>query len=558
MGGIPHERSEMPVKKNNASPGSSQSISRRQFLVRASGTAAAGAFALQALPGGARTAFAAQSTAETSSGKVLGQAGEGVHTFKGIPYGASTTGKNRFMPPRKPESWSGVRETLAFGSPAPQTRWETSTDEDCLVLNVWTPGLDDGGKRPVMVWLHGGGFRSGSGASKWYDGTNLCNEHDVVVVTINHRLNVFGTNFLGDILGSDFALSGCAGMLDIVASLEWVRDNIANFGGDPDTVTIFGESGGGRKVSALLAMPDAKGLFHRAIIQSGAILRVVPREDGTRSAEMLLAELGIAAKDARKLQTVPVARLQEAYAAVLQDFELREPVVGMTTSTPVLDGIALPQHPFDPTAPSVSADVPVMVGYNRTEETLFRYLASTMVLDLDADGLRKRVAALLGEQASPEHVIDVYRNTYPGARPWDLYMLICTDYPRGIYPKELAVRKNALGAAPAFVYRFDWDLGNELKTPHALEIPFVFDNIRHGIGMFDVPQSAEAFALAKKMSASWVAFARTGNPNTSELPRWPRYTAGERQTMLFNNESKVENDPESETREVMEKVLGFV
>lgn len=543
----------MPQENQNAVSNSSISMSRRRFLCRVSKTAAAGALAFSALPGSVRSASAAQSAAETAVGKVRGQVNDGVHVFKGIPYGASTAGKNRFMPPVQPASWSGVRDALEYGPSAPQGR---SANEDCLVLNVWTRGLNGGGKRPVMVWLHGGGFTSGSGSAISYDGTNLCLGGDVVVVTINHRLNVFGTNFLGDLGGPEFAQSGCAGMLDIIASLKWVRDNIASFGGDPGAVTIFGESGGGRKVSTLLAMPDAKGLFHRAIIQSGAILRVVPREDGTRAAAMLLAELGLNAKKVRKLQTMPVERIQEAYAAVSRKFTLKEPVIGMAPSTPVLDGVALPIHPFDPVAPAISADVPVMVGYTRTEETLFKR-PSAKDLELDAEGLKSRVAKRLGNHVPPERVIDTYSKTYPNASPWDLFMLICTDHPRGTYPKELALRKTALGAAPAYVYRFDWDLGNELHSPHAIEIPFAFDNIRHGIGLFPIPQSPEAFALAKKVSATWMAFARTGNPDTSAMPHWPAYTADSRHTMLFNNESRVEKDPERETRQIMEEVLGL-
>jgi para-nitrobenzyl esterase len=506
--------------------------------------------------------------AATASGKIRGRLVDGVSVFKGVSYGDSTAGANRFKAPRPPQSWTGVRDAFEYGPAAPQNEGmeDRSVREDCLVLNVWTPGpspvgvggagLGDGGRRPVMVWLHGGGFTAGSGSSLVYDGTHLCRNGDVVVVSINHRLNVFGANFLADLAGEAFADSGCAGMLDIVAALQWVKENIASFGGDPGKVTIFGESGGGRKVSLLLAMPDAKGLFHRAIIQSGAILRVVPRDEGTRAAELLLAELGLDAARARELETLPVERILAAYGAVSRRFRLDERVVGLAPGTPVLDGVRIPQHPFDPVAPALSASVPVIVGYNRTEETVY-YRTAPMTLDLDDAGLEQRVVERLGDRVPAPRVIEAYRRTHPAARPWDLWMLISTDHPRGTYPQTLAVRREKLAAAPTYVYRFDWDLGNALHSPHALEIPFVFDNVEREFRLFDVPKTPEAFALAKRMSAIWTAFARTGVPDTGETPRWPAYTAQSRHTMLFDNELRVVEDPSPETRRIMEEVLGL-
>jgi para-nitrobenzyl esterase len=258
-----------------------------------------------------------QTIADTSAGRVRGVLAEGVNVFKGIPYGAPTSGGNRFMPPVKPTAWTGIRDAMAFGATAPQTRDNSGTTaagspsqqgEDCLVLNVFTPGLKDGRKRPVMVWLHGGGFSSGSGSGRILDGTSLAHTHDVVVVTLNHRLNVFGYTYLGDAMGSDFAQSGSVGLLDIVAALQWVRDNISGFGGDPNLVTIFGQSGGGRKVATLMAMPAARGLFHRAVIESGAVLRLTSQQDGVKQTSLLLAELGLKKGQVRELQSVPMAR----------------------------------------------------------------------------------------------------------------------------------------------------------------------------------------------------------------------------------------------------------
>jgi para-nitrobenzyl esterase len=526
-----------------------------------SGFAAAG-FAGHAAPGLGplgRLALAQETglgeVVETAAGRVRGATRAGIHIFKGVRYGASTGGRNRFMPPVAPNTWSGVRDALDYGASAPQSRALPAKSEDCLFLNVWTPGLGDGGRRPVMVWLHGGGFRAGSGSSRTYDGVNMCTAGDVVLVTINHRLNIFGSAYLAELAGSDFAASGCVGMLDIIASLEWVRDNIEAFGGDPNAVTIFGESGGGRKVSTLLAMPGAKGLFHRAIIESGAILRVRNPRDATREAELLLAEVGLRPNQAHELQMVPTDTLFEASLAVTNGFEPEERVVGMTLHTPVLDGKAIPAHPFDPTASAISADVPVIVGYNRTEETI-SWQNREMPLDMTDGELLDRVALRLASDSVAPRVIEAYRDAYPGARPWDLYILICTDHPRGMYARELAARKTALGGAPAWLYRFDWDMGGELKTPHALEIRFVFDNVDHfETRLFDLPGSAASRALASKMSAAWMAFARTGFPNTPDLPTWPAYSADTREAMLFNNESRIVRDHDRGPRLVMEEVL---
>ncbi len=507
--------------------------------------------------------------AETAFGKIRGVDNSGIKIFKGIPYGASTAGVNRFMPPAEPADWSGVRDALAYGHSAPQRDPSATPDpgalsvsgrglpaegEDCLVLNIWTPAIapaaESGRKRPVMFWCHGGGFATGSGSSPDNDGTNLAKRGDVVVVTINHRLNVLGFANLSEFSG-DFAASGDAGMLDIVQALKWVRANIAQFGGDPNTVTIFGQSGGGRKVETLLAMPSAKGLFHRAIVESGAAVKVVDRDVAVHVAEQLLVKLGVDRKNARSLQSLPVEKIMSAYFSVVKDNPDVDPSFG--GFSPTVDGKILPQHPFYPNASPVSADVPMMIGNTRTEMTLFS-LNDPAAFSLDEASLRKRIADLLGLQAPV--MIELYRKLNPGASPSDIFFLIASDYRYGIPTMIAAQRRAELGKAPVFLYYFTWETpvqGGRLKSPHTMEIPFAFDNVKISERM--TGGGADAMALADKVSDAWIAFARTGDPNTPKLPHWPAFDAKDRATMVINNVSKVVNDPLHEQRLAMFQAL---
>src|SRR5215831_17801619 len=528
--------------------------SSRRMFVKQSALLAAGASLTPWLRHLA--ADTASVVATTASGKVRGSALDSVSIFKGIPYGATTAGKNRFLPPVKPSPWTDVRDALAYGPTAPQAlgrarRNVPAEGEDCLVLNVFTPSLGNGRRRPVMVWLHGGGFSYGTGSDAILDGTHLAQTRDVVVVTINHRLGVFGFTYLGETAGPEFSTSGAAGMLDIVAALEWVRDNIDRFGGDPSLVTIFGQSGGGRKVATLMAMPSAKGLFHRAIVESGAVLRLVTPQDAAKTTELLFAELGLQKGQVRDLQNAPMAKLLAADAAIAPKVPVREP--GQTANSPTVDGVAIPRHPWDPDAPALSKDIPLMIGYARTEETLYDR-PTTEALALDEKGLALRARTRLG--GDPQLVIDAFRKAHPDATPWDLWILIATDHPRGTYARETARRKAAQAGAPAYLYRFDWETpegGGHMRSPHTIEIPFVFNNIKIAGPL--ISKMPEAYELATKVSASWVAFARTGNPNVASLPKWPAYSASSRDTMLFNNASRVEKDPDRECRLVMEQVL---
>jgi len=531
-------------------------MNRRHFIGQASVLAAASGGLL-------RSAWAQEPNfvvADTSLGKVRGVDVSGIKTFKGIPYGASTAGRNRFMPPAAPAKWTGVRDALKYGpsapqrnpdAPAPASALATATaglpgeGEDCLVLNIWTPAVNDGRKRPVMFWCHGGGFVSGSGSSPGTDGTNLARRGDVVVVSINHRLNVLGFTNLVEAFGRDYAQSGDVGMLDIVQALQWVRTNIERFGGDPDTVMIFGQSGGGRKVSTLLAMPSAKGLFHRAVIESGATIKLVERDAAAKVADRLLAKLSLNNTQLRELQNLPVQKIMSAYFAVVKDMAGADQMtVGFS---PTMDGKAVSQHPYFPTASAISAAVPVMIGNTRTELTLS---SDEAAFSLDENGMRKRITDLLGEHTS--HAIDVYRRANPGATPSDIYFLIASDYRYGAPTMKIAERRAALGKGPVYLYYFRWETpvdGGRLKSPHTMEIPFAFDNVK--ISSRITGGGQEAMALADKISDAWIAFARTGDPNTKKLPHWPAFNPTDRPTMVFNNVSTVENDPIRDQRMTM-------
>lgn len=487
---------------------------------------------------------------ETSCGKVQGIANPaGIKAFKGIPYGASTAGKNRFMPPRKPAPWTGVRECFGHGQVCPQVpsnlrseygmmiMWDQQNGglgEDCLVLNVWTPGVSDGGKRAVLVSFHGGGYTTGSGNAPGFDGAQLALFGDVVVVTVNHRLASFGYSHLAD-LGAppEFSSAGVAGIMDLVASLQWVKDNIEGFGGDPNRVMIFGQSGGGAKTSAILATPSAKGLFHRAAVQSGSSLRFTTREQATKAAEQLLAKLEIPKTRIADLQKISWQQLLEAQT-------------GIAGFAPVMDGNILPHHPFDPVAPPESADVPVIISTTLEDAAL-----SLTNFNLDEAGLKTILSQRFGDKA--DTILALYKQRYPQKSPFLIQAQVFTDSGFRRSAITQAERKAALGKAPAYMYLWNWEspgYDSKFGAVHGTDVSASFHQVRDNIVGVGSPSGK---VMCDRLASVWVAFAKTGDPNNQMIPRWPVYDATNRATMIFDNDTRVENDPRSEMRKFWEQ-----
>jgi para-nitrobenzyl esterase len=513
-------------------------IDRRTFI--GTGTAA--------LIIGTKSAWGAEAkpglVVDTTAGKVRGLVIDKVHAFRGIRYGASTAGANRFMPAVKPAAWTGVKDVFEWGEEAPQgphteitevatTIPKLTVGEDCLALNVWTNSVS--GRRPVMVWLHGGGFASGNGCYTMYDGANLARKHDVVAVTINHRLNAFGYMYLAEIGGEKYAQSSNLGQMDIVAALQWVKENISKFGGDPNNVTIFGQSGGAGKVCTLMAMPAAKGLFHRAIVQSGAALRGTPKDTATKAAETFMSKVG--AKTVDQLQSMPMAQLIAVASAP-----------GGGNFGPVQDGKTLIEGPFDPTAPSLSADIPVLIGSTEYEITFF---PNTKYDPLDDAALHNAVKqAIRTDDANADKVIAAYKKGRPGLKNLDYSLILASDnFRAGVM--TVAERKTSQ-KAPVYMYYFTWQSpvsGGKLKSFHTLDIPFAMANVDEAKGM--TGNDSDRYALQDKMSTAWTTFARTGNPNHKGLPNWPAFDTTKRATMILGNDCKVVNDPNGEERRLV-------
>jgi para-nitrobenzyl esterase len=535
-----------------------QLTTRRDFLAGAATAAAAAsasvstllsstAAAQEAAPvrplGGSATGKIFVET-DTAYGRVQGIQTTGIKQFKGIPYGASTGGRNRFMPPKKPVAWKGVRECFAHGQISPQALTDLRSDygimihwdyqpggmgEDCLNLNVWTPGLKDGAKRPVLVCFHGGGFTTGSSNALGYDGAQLARFGDVVVVCVNHRLAAFGYTQLADLgAPAEFASAGVAGIMDLTASLEWVRDNIENFGGNPNNVMIFGQSGGGAKTTSMLATPAAKGLFHRAAVQSGSMLKFVPRDRATASAEALLKQLEIPKSRIADLQKISWQQLLEAQVAVGG----AGPGAGVG---PVLDGKYLTHDPFDPAAPPESAAIPLIVSTTLEDAALG--LSNFTLSEADLKALIEKRYKDKGAD-----ILALYRKYYPEKSPYLIQAMLFTDSGFRRSAIKQAELKAAQGTGAIYMYQWDWPtpaFGGRYGAVHGLDVSGSFREARDGNDMARV---------ADQLSSSWVAFAKTGNPNNSRIPPWPTFDAKTRATMVFGTPTQMENDPRGEIR----------
>lgn len=526
----------------------SEDFDRRTF-VRRSALIAGGIAAshLLKIPAFATTLTTESPVAVTRWGKVRGYVDNAINVFKGIRYGADTA-RRRFMPPLPPDPWTEVRDALAYGPSAPQPSRSTEPQsEDCLFLNVWTPGLRDRRKRPVMLYIHGGAYNNGSGSSPLYDGVRLCRRGDVVVVALNHRLNAFGYLYLARYGGSEFADSGNAGQLDLVLALEWVRDNIQGFGGDPNNVMLFGQSGGGAKIATLMATPAAAGLFHRVATMSGQQVTASGPLNATLRTRAVLGALKLPPSRVSEIRQLPAAQLIEA-------LNTRDPILpfGGISFAPVLDERSLRRHPFYPDAPAQSAHIPMIIG-NTHDETRAFLGGDPSNFTVTWEQLPDKLAPNMRVDIQPEVVIAAYRRLYPKYSASDV-LFAATTAARSWRGAVIEAEERARSGAPAYVYQLDWASpkdGGKLGAPHASDIQLVFDNI-------DKPGATaigpEAQRMADQMSETFIMLARTGNPNHKLIPMWTKYQLARRDTMVFDVPSHLEHDPRGAERRLFAKV----
>lgn len=473
---------------------------------------------------------------ETACGKVQGQQMEDLYVWKGIPYAKAPLGPLRFRPPQKPDAWTGIRDAAEFGPVAPQTSSVImnylgndieNMNEDCLYLNIWSKGADDK-KRPVMVWIHGGAFLSGSGSSSWYDGSSFASSGDVVVVTINYRLGILGFLHLGEIGGEEYASSGNCGILDQVAALQWIKENIAAFGGDPNRITVFGESAGAMSIGVLLGLPSAKGLFQQAILQSGAASNALPSSKATHIAKRLLNELNIDHDNLSKLEELPVQQLIKAST-----------IVPSMSLGPVIDGVNLPQSPEEAISKGSAKDISIMLGTNKDEYRIFTFFDP------------------LWKNPEPNKIMNIFQHTFKDLLPALLKEFNETQLNQDLFDQLMTIRiftypalqlaeQHVKQGSPLYMYRFDWEspvFNGGLKSSHAIEIPFVFNTINTPNTENLIGNSPNRQRLADTMHQAWISFAKNGNPSNSSLPEWPRYELEKRSTMILDNECKLEFDP---------------
>lgn len=472
----------------------------------------------------------------TSYGKVQGKIENGIYTWKGIPYARAPIGKLRFQPPQPPETWDGIKDCTEFGPVAYQPELPImqflgtptqNMSEDCLNLNIWSPNPDDK-KRPVLVWIHGGAFISGSGSSPSYDGTQFSKNGDIVVVTINYRLGILGFFHLAEIGGENYRASGNCGLLDQIAALQWVKENIESFGGDPNRVTVFGESAGAMSIGTLLGMPAAKGLFQQAILQSGAASHVVSSEVATKNAERLLKILNISKENLEKLEEIPAEKLVEA------SNQLR-----MMTLIPVIDGVYIPNHPKNAIRDGVAKDINILIGTNKDEYKLFTIFDPTW------------------KNADQKIIEGIFKGTF--RKNWEKMSqkLQSNELNRTLYERLMNIsafinpalylaNEQTKNGGNVWMYRFDWEstaFNGQLGACHALEIPFVWNALHNEKVELFTGYSPILGKLAQQMHQAWINFAHHGDPNNDFIPNWPKYTLDKQTTLLFNNESKIVNAP---------------
>jgi para-nitrobenzyl esterase len=508
--------------------------------------------------------------AETTSGKVRGYILRDIHHFLGVPYGADTSGANRFMPPQKPKPWTDIRPTLWWGNTAPQNmdnryasqygsfrdHWNyDDVSEDCLRLNVFTPALKDGKKRPVMFWIHGGGYTNGNAIEHdGYNGENLARSGDVVFVSINHRLGPLGYCNLAGVGGSKYAASGNVGQLDIVAALEWVRDNIANFGGDPGNVTIMGQSGGGAKVCVLSAMPSAKGLFHKAVVLSGASVRAGDKAMAEKLGSYVLAEAGLQANEIDKLQQLPWKQYYEIATKAQRKLAQEAAASGATGLrggfSPSVDGTILPQHPFAPEPAPTAANVPMIICSVENEQAPAWTDATLMNITLPevAEKLKQRAGFGPGLGDKAMDVVTAYAKAYPDKKPVDIWSLVSSNRSSVV---TLADSKSKQ-AAPVFVTWFTWQpplFDGRIGAFHCVDICFWFNNT--DLMYTHTGGGARPRKLAERMSKSLVQFMKTGDPNGAGLTPWSKYTSTTGETLVWDDVPAMKNDPDREPRKAL-------
>lgn len=508
---------------------------------------------------------------ETLEGRLRGRREDGVCIFRGVRYAEPPLGAARFMAPPRLEKWTGVRDALEWGHPALQVSGQTygvdepAPHEDCLVLNVWTPAVGDGALRPVMFYCHGGGFATGSGASRTQDGSNLARENDVVVVQSNHRLGIMGYLFLGDVLGEPYASSANAGMLDIVEALAWTQRNIEAFGGDPSNVMVWGESGGGAKTSCIYAMPAAAPYFHKASIESGPGVRMTERDQADGTTSWVLETLGLTPREAHRLLELPAERLLEVQLnpppSASPGFRRGRGGIGASGLggfSPVVDGTVLPSHPFDPVAPAVSADKPLIVGWNRDEAVFFHMRSpDKSVFALDEAGLTRHVTERFGADAA--RLLAAYRTCRPDASPSAIAIAIDSAAFAGAGSTVIAERKAAQARGPVFAYVMTDHINATVPgtnfpigAMHAMDIRLKFDNLdaaEERRPSLTPEERADHELAANNMSGMWAAFARTSRPAAPGQPDWRPYDLETRATMMIAARCHVANDPYPAERE---------